>query len=70
MGTDQVGGITGFLRRFKLTLGIDDFSPPLALGFCLLCQRALHFLRQIDIFDLYIGNFNSPRLGLLINDPL
>src|SRR5688572_3508766 len=49
---------------------MDDLRPPLAFRFRLAGNCPLHFLRQIHVLHLDSGDFHTPGLCLLIDDPL
>ena len=68
MGPDPVRRITQPFGRFEFSLGVDDFRSPFPLRFRLLRQSPLHLLRKIDVFDLDIGDLDSPGFSLFIND--
>src|SRR5208337_4563071 len=63
----DLGGIGEPLRRLEFALRRDHLGAPLALGLSLRRDRALHVLRQIDIFQLNQRDLHAPRLGLRID---
>src|ERR1043166_9256959 len=58
------------LRCLELSLGVDDFGAPLALGLGLLRHRALHLLRQVDVFDRHLRDLDAPGIGMLVDNRL
>ena len=59
-----------FGRRGELTFSVNQFCALLALGLCLLGHRAKHRFGEIDLLDLDILDFHTPRLGVLVEDGL
>jgi hypothetical protein len=59
-----------FLRGLKLAFGVYDFRPALPLRLGLAGHRALHAVGQNNVSDLYGSYFDSPRIGLPIDDLL
>ena len=57
-----------FFRSLKLAFGVYDFRAPFPLRLGLAGHRALHAVRQNNVFDLYRSDFDSPRIGLPIDD--
>jgi len=70
LGRDDLGGVRERLGRLELTFRVDDLGPLLALSLGLLGHRALHRAGELDVLDLDHGDFDSPGLGLLVDDLL
>jgi hypothetical protein len=62
-------GCTSF-RRLKLAFGVDDFRAALPLRLSLTGHRALYAVGQNNVSDLHRSHFDSPRVGLPIDDLL
>ena len=67
MGSYNVCRFSYFLRRFKLSFSVDNFSSSFTFGFGFFGKSSLHLLRQINVFHLDVSYFNSPRLRLIID---
>jgi len=63
---NHFGRVSELLRSLIFAFGMDYFRAPFPLGFCLFGHGAAHFLRQIDIFQLYQDNFDAPRVRLRV----
>ena len=61
-------GLREPLRGLEFAFGRDHLGAALALGLGLRRDRALHILREIDIFQLDERDLHAPRLGLRIDD--
>ena len=59
-----------FFRGLKLGFGVYDFGSSLPLRLGLAGHRALHAVGQNNVSDLYGSHFDSPRIGLPIDDLL
>jgi len=59
-----------FLSGLKLGFGVYDFGMSLPLRLGLAGHRPLHAVGQNNISDLYGSHFDSPRIGLPIDDLL
>src|SRR5207302_279195 len=49
---------------------MDDLGAPLALGFRLPRNGALHLLRDVDLLHFHLGYFNTPGFRILVKDRL
>src|SRR5208283_1924537 len=61
-------GLREPLRSLEFAFGRNHLGAALALGLGLRRDRALHILREIDIFQLDERDLHAPRLGLRIDD--
>ena len=59
-----------FLSGLKLGFGVYDLGTSLPLRLGLASHRALHAVGQNNVSDLYGSHFDSPRIGLPIDDLL
>ena len=59
LGTDQRGGLHHFFGGLEFALGIHDLGAAFAFGFSLLGHRALHAVRQRDLFHFDGSNFDA-----------
>src|SRR5271154_2887905 len=64
----DLGRVREPLRRLEFTFRRDRLGAPLAFRLSLRRDRALHVLRQIDIFQLDQRHLDAPRLGLRIDN--
>lgn len=58
------------LRGLVFTFRGDDLRPALPFRFGLLGHGPLHFLREIDLFYLDIGDLDPPWFGVSVDDLL
>src|SRR6266849_6131285 len=59
-----------FLRGFELALRVNDLGAAFTFGFGLLGDGALHLLGNIDLLHFDFGDFDAPRLGVLVENDL
>ena len=70
MTGELLSGLDELLSGLQLALGVDDFGAPQALGLGLLGDGADHLFVEVDVLEFNIGDFNAPRVGLIIEDLL
>jgi hypothetical protein len=70
LAREQRRGFDELRSRLVLAVGMDDFGPPLALGFRLSRDRADHALVDVDVLDLDIGDLDPPNVGRRVEDLL
>jgi len=68
--TDHIGCLSQFLCSLELAVGMDDLGPSLPLRLRLPCNCPAHLFRQIDLLRLDQGDFDSPRLGVFVENVL
>ena len=63
-------GLGQFRRCLKFSLRGNDLGSASTFRFRLGRDGALHLLRQVDLLDLDLRHFDTPHLGLFVEDRL
>ena len=70
LGGKELRCFDQFVGGLGFTFRVNDLSPAFALCLCLFGDRANHTFIDVDVFDFNIGDFDSPLVGLLVEDAL
>ena len=70
LGAEQLGRFYQLPSRLFLTSRVNHLGTPFPLCFGLFCNGTDHAFVDIDMFDLNVGDLDSPLIGLLIQDLL